>query len=233
MIPNRALRWTAALAVVLLTAPAGAAEKTILESQKDRISYTIGVGVARNVQQQDIQVDPDVLLKGLKDALAGDKLLLTEEDLRKTMTDLQSELAQKQIQAREQAAEGNRKEGEAFLAANGAKQDVVTLPSGLQYKVIKAGDGRKPTDTDTVECHYRGVFLSGTEFDSSYRTGKPAAFKVAGVIRGWSEALKLMPVGSTWRLFIPPQLAYGAAGAGRTIGPNTTLVFDVELLGIK
>jgi FKBP-type peptidyl-prolyl cis-trans isomerase FklB len=131
------------------------------------------------------------------------------------------------------AAEDNRKAGESFLAENKKKEGVVTLPSGLQYKVLKAGDGKKPTDADTVECHYRGTLINGTEFDSSYLTGQPATFKIAGVIPGWREALKLMPVGSKWQLFVPSQLAYGARGKGGSIGPNAALIFEVELLAIK
>jgi FKBP-type peptidyl-prolyl cis-trans isomerase FklB len=130
------------------------------------------------------------------------------------------------------AAADNKKEGDAFLAENMKKEGVMALPSGLQYKILKAGSGKMPTDADTVECNYRGTFINGTEFDSSYRTGKPATLKVKGVIPGWQEALKLMPVGSKWQLFIPPQLAYGERGSG-PIGPNATLIFDLELLAIK
>ncbi len=226
-------RWIAVLGAVILIAPAGAAEKRSLGTQKEKISYGIGVGVARNLKMQEIQVDLDAVMQGMKDTLSGGKLLITETDLQKTMTDFQSGLTQKQLQARQAEAEKNKKEGEVFLAANAAKQGVVTLPSGLQYKILKAGDGRKPTAADAVECHYRGYLIDGTEFDSSYQRGTPSTFKVTGVIPGWTEALKLMPVGSKWQLFVPSQLAYGAAGAGRTIGPNATLVFEVQLLAVK
>ena len=131
------------------------------------------------------------------------------------------------------AVGNNQKEGVAFMDENKTKEGVVTLSSGLQYKILKASSGKKPVETDTVECHYRGTLINGTEFDSSYRRGEPAAFPVSGVIPGWTEALKLMPVGSKWQLFIPPQLAYGAQGAGRDIGPDATLIFEVELLAIK
>ena len=225
--------WMAVLAAVMFCVPAGAAEKASLETQQDRISYGIGVGVARNLKSQEIQVDLDAVMQGMKDTLSGRKLLMTETDLQKTMTDFQAGLTQKQLQARQLEAEKNKKEGEAYLAANAAKEGVVTLPSGLKYRIIKAGEGRTPTDKDQVECHYRGYLIDGTEFDSSYQRGTPATFKVNGVIPGWTEALKLMPAGSKWRLFIPPQLAYGAAGAGRTIGPNATLVFEVQLLAVK
>ncbi len=172
-------------------------------------------------------------MKAIKDVLSGEKLLMSEAELRSTMRTFQAELRQRQAVARTKAAEDNKKQGDAFLAENKTKEGVVTLPSGLQYKILKAGDGKTPTDADTVECHYRGTLINGTEFDSSHLTGKPATFKVTAVIPGWKEALKLMPVGSKWQLFIPPQLAYGERGAGHEIGPNATLVFEVELLAIK
>jgi FKBP-type peptidyl-prolyl cis-trans isomerase FklB len=211
-----------------------AAEKTsVLQTEKDKVSYGIGVEVARGFQQQGIEVNIDVLVKGLRDALSGAKLLMTEDDLRATLSAFQVELAQRKAQAAKTAAEDNKKAGEAFLAQNRTKEGVVTLPSGLQYKILKAGDGTKPTDADTVECQYRGTLINGAEFDSSYRRGQPATFKVSGVIAGWQEALKLMPVGSKWQLFVPAQLAYGEQGAGDVIGPNATLIFEVELLAIK
>jgi FKBP-type peptidyl-prolyl cis-trans isomerase len=149
------------------------------------------------------------------------------------MIAFQSDLMKKQSQGKQTAAEENKKTGEAFLAENKKKDGVVALPSGLQYKILKAGKGKKPTDGDKVECHYRGTLIDGTEFDSSYRRGEPATFPVNGVIAGWTEALKLMPVGSKWQLFVPSQLAYKEHGAGADIGPNATLIFEVELLGIK
>ena len=140
---------------------------------------------------------------------------------------------QKQVQATKRAEEENKKKGDAFFAENKTKQDVVTLASGLQYKILKAGDGKTPAENDTVVCHYRGTLIDGAEFDSSYKRNQPATFPVKGVIKGWIEALQLMSVGSKWQLFIPPELAYGAHGAGRDIGPNATLIFEVELLAIK
>ena len=223
-----------ALCSVVMVVPQVSAQETqVLKTQKDKISYSVGVSVGRNFQQQGVEIDPDVMVKGLKDVLAGGKLQLTEDDLKKTLDTYQEALRQKQTKARDAAAEKNAKEGVAFLAANKKQKDVITLPSGLQYKILKAGDGRKPVDTDTVECHYRGTLINGTEFDSSYRTGKPASFKVTGVIPGWTEALKLMSVGSKWQLFIPSQLAYGDRGAGNRVGPRETLIFDVELVAIK
>jgi len=164
-------------------------------------------------------------VKGLKDELAGKKLLMTENELQTTMSKFQAELSQKQTKGMKTTSAGNKKEGAAFLANNKTKQGVVTLPSGLQYKILKAGNGKKPIGSDTVKCDYRGTLINGTEFDSSYRRGQTASFPVAGVISGWTEALKLMPVGSKWQLFIPPQLAYGAQGTGRDICPDATLIF--------
>jgi len=212
---------------------ANAADEPILKTKKDKISYSVGVSVANSFKQQGVEVDPDVMIKGLKDVMAGSKLLLTEEEIKVTLNTYQEELRQKQAKVRDAAAEKNSKEGEAFLAANKKKKDVVTLPSGLQYKVLKTGEGRKPTDKDTVECHYRGTLISGTEFDSSYNSGKPLSFKVTGVIPGWTEALKLMNVGSKWQIFVPYQLAYGDRGAGNRIGPKETLIFEIELVAIK
>jgi FKBP-type peptidyl-prolyl cis-trans isomerase len=205
----------------------------VLNTQKDKINYAIGVSLLSNFKKQGIDIDLDLVIRGMKDAFSGDKLLMTDEELRQTMMIYQAQVRQIQGKARAELAETNKKEGEAFLEENKKQEGVVTLPSGLQYKIIKAGDGRTPTDTDTVECRYRGTVINGTEFDSSYRTGRPSTFKVNGVIPGWTEALKLMPVGSTWKLFIPPQLAYGERGAGGPIGPNATLIFEVELLAIK
>ena len=227
------LKWIAVLGILLLVAQVSAGEPPVLKTQKDKVSYGIGVDVARNFTRLGIEFDLDILIKGLRDGLSGEKLLMTETDLRTTMNAYQNELKGRMLQAMKVAAEDNKKKGDAFLAENKKKEGVVALPSGLQYKILKAGDGKKPTDTDTVECHYRGTLIDGTEFDSSYRIGKPAIFKVTGVIPGWTEALKLMPAGSKWQLFIPPQLAYGERGASREIGPNATLIFEVELLAIK
>jgi FKBP-type peptidyl-prolyl cis-trans isomerase len=210
------------------SAPA-TAEKT----DKKKISYGIGVDIGRNFKRLGLDLDLDVLAKGLKDANTGKKLDLSEDELRTVMSNYQNELKQKQLMAMKTVGDNNQKAGEAFLAENAKKAGVVTLPSGLQYKILKKGDGKMPTAEDTVECNYRGTLLDGIVFDSSYQTGKPALFKVSGVIPGWQEALKLMPVGSKWQLFIPPQLAYGQRGAGRDIGPNATLVFEVELIGIQ
>jgi FKBP-type peptidyl-prolyl cis-trans isomerase FklB len=172
-------------------------------------------------------------MKGLKDGYAGNKLSIPDDELRNIMSHYQNELREKQAMTIKTVGEANQKAGEAFLAANAKKEGIVTLPSGLQYKILKKGDGRIPAEDDTVECNYSGRLLDGTEFDSSTRIGKPVLFKVGGVIPGWQEALKLMPAGSKWQIFIPSQLAYGQRGAGRDIGPNATLIFEVELVSIQ
>jgi FKBP-type peptidyl-prolyl cis-trans isomerase len=166
--------------------------------------------------------------------LSGNKTLLTEEEARAALMQLQSEM-QAKMQAKQTAeGEANKKEGDAFLAANKTKEGVVTLPSGLQYKILKEGSGPKPTPTDSVVCNYKGTLINGTEFDSSYKRGEPATFPVTGVIKGWTEALQLMPVGSKWQLFVPADLGYGPRGTpGGPIGPNSTLIFEVELMSIK
>ena len=196
-------------------------------------SYSLGVEMAKNFKRQGMEVNLDLLMRGMKDVMAGGKLLLSDVDILNSMTAFAGEVRSNVARARLIAAQDNRQEGEAFQARNKTKEGVVTLPSGLQYKILKAGSGRKPTDADTVVCQYRGTLINGTEFDSSYRTGQPATLKVAGLVPGWREALKLMPVGSTWQLVIPPQLAYGSRGTGRDIGPNATLIFEVELLDVK
>ncbi|MCX5852471.1 MAG: FKBP-type peptidyl-prolyl cis-trans isomerase [Deltaproteobacteria bacterium] len=219
--------------LALFAVQAGAQEPTDLTTQKDKVSYSIGVDVARNFKRLGIDLNTDILVNGLRDEMKGNKLLMTEADLRETMNAFETELRQKQIDATKVAREKNKIEGDAFLAANKTKEGVISLPSGVQYKIIKKGDGKLPTDADTVEYHYRGVLIDGTEFDSSYTRVQPSIFKLSGIIPGLRETLKLMPVGSMWQIFIPPQLAYGERGAGRDIGPNATLIFEIELLAIK
>jgi FKBP-type peptidyl-prolyl cis-trans isomerase FklB len=203
------------------------------DSMKDKNSYAIGMTFGDSLRRQSVDVDPDMLLKGMKDALAGGKTVLTEQEARTTIANLQAEVRKIQEEKMQLAGEANKKEGQAFLDANKTKDGVVTLPSGLQYKILQAGTGPKPTTTDSVVCNYRGTLINGKEFDSSYKRGQPATFPVSGVIKGWTEALQLMPVGSKWQLFVPPDLAYGARGAGPDIGPNATLIFEVELISIQ
>jgi FKBP-type peptidyl-prolyl cis-trans isomerase len=204
-----------------------------LKTQKDKASYAIGVDVARTFKRLGVDFDLEIMIRALRDVYSEKKLSMTEEELHTTMSAHIANLREKQATAIKKAAEENKKEGEAFLAENKTKEGVITLPSGLQYKVLKTGDGKKPADTDMVEVNYRGTLINGTEFDSSYKRGQPAQFKVSAVVAGWREALKLMPVGSKWQLFIPSKIAYGERGAGSNIGPNQTLIFEVELLAIK
>lgn len=222
------------LIILSMTGCVLAQEAPVLKTEADKVNYGIGVGVVRNFINQGLSVDLDLVIRGMKDANSGAALLMTEEELAKTMNAFQKELRQRQAEALKAATEKNKKEGESFLAENSKKEGVTVLPSGLQYKILKTGEGKIPTDADSVECNYRGTFIDGKEFDNSYKMGKPVTFKVqGGVIPGWSEALKLMPVGSKWQVFIPSQLAYGERGAGSQIGPNVTLIFEIELLSIK
>ena len=207
---------------------------TALTTSKQKASYAIGMNWGTGLHRQAIDVDTAALLQGMKDALAGGKTLLTEDEARTALMQLQKEMQEKQQAKAAAEGDANKKEGEAFLAANKGKEGVVTLPSGLQYKILTAGTGPKPTSSDSVVCNYKGTLINGTEFDSSYKRGEPATFPVTGVIKGWTEALQLMPVGSKWQLFIPSDLAYGARGTpGGPIGPNSTLIFEVELMSIK
>jgi FKBP-type peptidyl-prolyl cis-trans isomerase FklB len=204
-----------------------------LKTQKEKASYAIGLSVGKSLQKDSIDIDTAILLRGLKDALAGGKTLLSDEEAKAAIGALQVEMRKKQEEKMAIAGQANQKEGEAFLAANKAKDGVVTLPSGLQYKILTTGTGPKPAPTDSVVCNYRGTLINNTEFDSSYKRGQPAKFPVTGVIKGWTEALQLMPVGSKWQLFVPADLAYGPRAAGPDIGPNSTLIFEVELLSIE
>ena len=223
------LQLLVTLSVVLLVSQVSAQEKSALKNQKEKMSYIIGMDIGNNLKKQSIDIDPNILAKGVKDALSGSQPLLTEQEIRESTMAFQKEMMAKQ----EEVGKKNKKEGEAFLAENKKKEGVKTLASGLQYKVIKAGTGKKPKATDTVTTQYRGTLINGTEFDSSYRRGQPASFQVNGVIPGWTEALQLMEEGAKWQLFIPSNLAYGERGAGRDIGPNATLIFEIELLSIQ
>jgi FKBP-type peptidyl-prolyl cis-trans isomerase FklB len=205
-----------------------------LKTPTQKSSYAIGMNIGKNLKRDSVEVDPAILLRGLKDALAGNKLLLTDDEAKAALTELQTEVRANEEAKLKAAAVENKKAGEAFLAANKAKEGVVALPSGLQYKIIKEGTGPKPTAQDTVLCHYRGTLVDNTEFDSSYKRKEPLKIPVGGVIKGWTEAIQLMPVGSKWELFIPSDLAYGERGApGSPIGPNSTLIFEVELISIE
>jgi FKBP-type peptidyl-prolyl cis-trans isomerase FklB len=207
--------------------------KPPFKTEREKLSYSIGLDIGKNLKKQEIDIDLKVLMKGLTDAYSGGKELLTEEQVREVFATFQKDMQAKQQERQLKLAEKNKAEGEAFLAANKAKEGVVTLPSGLQYKEITPGTGPNPTSTDTVIVHYQGTLVDGTEFDSSYKRGQPLKIPVSGVIPGWSEGIQLMKVGAKWQLFIPANLAYGPQGAGQVIGPNAMLIFEVELLGIE
>ncbi len=208
-------------------------EEISLKDKKDKVSYAIGLDVGNAMKKQSIDLNTDIFVKGLKDALSGEKKLMTDDEIRETMTAFSHEMAEKQKEKMQKVGEKNKEEGDAFLADNKKKEGVKTLPSGLQYKVIEEGKGKTPKAGDTVTVNYRGTLIDGTEFDSSYKRGQPATFPVSGVIKGWTEALQLMKEGAKWQLFIPSDLAYGDKGAGGMIGPNAVLIFDVELISVK
>jgi FKBP-type peptidyl-prolyl cis-trans isomerase FklB len=208
-------------------------QKEPLKDQKEKASYSIGLELGTSLKKGNMDVNTDTLLKGLKDGLSGAKPLLTEEQVKETMTALQKEMMEKQAAAQKEAGEKNAAAGEKFLAENKKKDGVKTTASGLQYKVLKEGTGEPPKETDTVVTNYKGTLLDGTEFDSSIKRGEPATFPVNRVIKGWTEALLLMKPGSKYQLFIPAALAYGERAVGKDIGPNSTLIFEVELISIK
>ena len=213
--------------------PAQTQESSPLQTEVQKFSYALGMNLGSTMRRQSIEIDPELVLQGLKDSMAGGKTRLTEDEARSVISQIQTEIRSKmQVEMRRQA-KVNQEEGSAFLKANKNKEGVVTLQSGLQYKILKKGTGPKPSLTDTVVVNYRGTLIDGTEFDSSYKRGQPASFAVNRVIEGWTEALQLMPVGSKWQLFIPALLAYGERGSPPHIGPEATLIFEVELLSIK
>ncbi|HEY1718908.1 MAG TPA: FKBP-type peptidyl-prolyl cis-trans isomerase [Verrucomicrobiae bacterium] len=205
----------------------------VLTDEKARASYAIGMTLGHNWQQQGIDVDLDLVLRGLKDTQSGGATLLTPQEMQATLAEFQKNLAAKQQQMQKELAVKNKADGEAFLATNKDQPGVVTLPDGLQYKVITDGSGPMPAATDTVSVDYRGIFINGTEFDGSDRVGHPIQFQANRVIPGWTEALTHMKAGSKWRLFIPSELAYGPMGRSPRIPPNATLIFEVELLSFQ
>jgi len=210
-------------------------EKSDLKTQKDSISYAIGLNIGQSIKKDDVEVNDKALYQGIKDAIEKDSLyLITTTDVQNLMTSLQQNLMAKQNEKMKTQGDKNKKEGDAFLAENAKKEGIKTLASGLQYKVLNSGNGPSPKATDQVKTHYRGTLIDGTEFDNSYKRGEPAVFGVNQVIKGWTEALQLMKVGDKWQIFVPSDLAYGPNGAGGgQIPPNATLIFEVELLGIE
>jgi FKBP-type peptidyl-prolyl cis-trans isomerase FklB len=219
--------------VVALSGASFAADAPELKTDREKISYSIGMDIGGNLKRGSVEVDPDLLARGLKDSYGGGKTILTEDQARQALEDFQKTLMAKQAETMKILSEKNKADGEKFLAENAKKEGVKALPSGLQYKEITPGTGKSPKAADSVTTHYKGTLIDGTEFDSSYKRGQPATFPVSGVIPGWTEALQLMKEGAKWQLFVPPDLAYGERGAGQVIGPNATLIFEVELLTVK
>jgi FKBP-type peptidyl-prolyl cis-trans isomerase FklB len=203
-----------------------------LKDKTDKVSYSIGVDVGKSIQKQNIAINPEAFLAGFKEGQANKLTLMSEDDIRQTLLALQTEMLEKQKAQIKELASKNLEQGQKFLDDNKKRKDVVTTASGLQYRIISDGKGDSPKATDTVTTHYRGKLIDGTEFDSSYSRGEPAKFTVNGVIPGWTEALQLMKPGAKWELFVPAKLAYGEHGVGQVIGPNSTLVFEVELLSV-
>jgi len=233
--PKTAPKKTTTTHKAAATAPAkkATAAPMTLTTPEQKLSYALGADMGKRLKATEVAIDPAILARGMSDSMTGKTALMSEEEIRTTIASAQKDLQQKQMAKVKEMGDKNKKEGETFLAENKTKEGVVTLPSGLQYKVLKAGDGPKPAASDTVSCNYRGTLINGKEFDSSYKRNQPVSFPVSGVIKGWTEALQLMPVGSKWQLFIPSDLAYGERGAGADIQPNSTLIFEVELLSIQ
>ena len=217
----------------LIACQSSTQDKVQLQSQKDSVSYSIGLNIGNNFKSQMIDITPEIVMQGIKDVVDSNKTLLTEEQAQKVWMNYQQQLMVKHEEKMKALGEKNKIESETFLIENAKNEGVITLPSGLQYKVIQMGTGKKPKETDKVKVHYQGKLINGTEFDNSYKRGEPAVFTVNGVIKGWIEALQLMPIGSKWQLFIPPALAYGERGAGASIPPSATLIFEVELISIE
>ena len=226
------LEWIFLCCLIFVTGQARSEDASILKTDKDRLSYSMGVSIGKNFKKEGTDVDLNLLMKGMKSALASEHLLMTDKEWRIVLNAYQTEVLQHAKMTKQQAMETNKKKGDAFLAENKAKKDVVVLPSGVQYKILKVGNGPKPDDSSMVQVNYSGKLIDGTEFDAT-EPGHPANFKLSALISGWKEALKLMPTGSKWQVVIPSQLAYGERGAGSDIEPNSTLVFEVELVAIN
>lgn len=236
------MRSKTVLVVALAAGIAAAQDTPAVQTRNEKISYALGMDLGNQLRKLGVEIDPAIFSQGLKDAISGGKVLLTETQVREAISELQADLKQKEAAQRKGTAPAdfetellsvhNRQTGEAFLSAKRKEQGVVTTPSGLQYRIMKAGDGKKPSANDTVTCHYRGVLTNGTEFYDTHKSQKPITVKVSDTIKAFQEALPLMPVGSKWELFVPPDRAYGASGAG-PVGPNETLVYEVELLSIQ
>jgi FKBP-type peptidyl-prolyl cis-trans isomerase FklB len=224
------------------TGPAAKKEITAadLKTEDERVSYSLGFSMGTNFKKDELNIDLELFQRGIEDGVGGGEQVLSEEEMRETMTAFQQKMRAKRqaeyrqrMEERKKQGEANKEKGKAFLEANKSKEGIVTLESGLQYKVIEEGTGDSPKATDTVKCHYKGTTIDGKEFDSSYQRGEPATFALNRVIKGWTEGLQLMKEGGKWQFFVPSELAYGERGAGQNIGPNEVLVFEIELIEIQ
>jgi FKBP-type peptidyl-prolyl cis-trans isomerase FklB len=228
------MKTIAVIIVCALLATAGSAQtKNPLKTTKDTVSYGIGLEIGKNFKRQEVSISVDAFMRGIKDGMGSGPSAIPDVALQSCMESFGKEMMAKQAAKSRAVGDANRKAGETYLSANKKKEGVVVLPDGIQYRIIKAGSGEKPSADKTVVCHYRGTLVDGKEFDSSYSRGEPAEFPIANVIKGWQEILVLMPVGSKWEVVIPSELAYGEQARGDVIGPNSTLVFEIELLSIK
>jgi FKBP-type peptidyl-prolyl cis-trans isomerase len=225
-------KWTLTLGVTLF-AVAVAAQDAELKTQKEKVSYALGMEMGGDFHSQSLDLDLPTLVKGLIESYDGSKTVLTEDQMRVVLASAREEYRQKQAALREEKAQANLREGLEFLAENKTKEGVISLPSGLQYKILQQGEGEIPDMDEKVVCNYRGTLTDGTEFDSSEKHSGPVTFSLRGVIKGWQEALLMMPEGSKWQLFVPPDLAYGKEGSGLVVPPNATLVFELELVAVK
>ena len=228
------MKWVAgAMGLIVSTAWAADTSTPVLTTDKDKISYSIGTDLGKHLKRQGLSINTVFFSKGIEDGMKGGPLLLSEQEMKDVLNEFQKKMMAKRVENMDKQAVDNKAVGDAFLKANQLKEGVVLRPSGLQYKILTAGTGAKPAKEDTVTVEYAGHLINGTVFDSTEKTGKPATFKVSQVIAGWTEALQLMPVGSTWELYIPANLAYGARNVGGSIGPNETLIFNVHLIDVK
>ena len=223
-----------AVAMGFAMSTAFAATDTIeLKTDMDKLSYSIGSDLGKNFKRQGIEINSTVMAKGIQDGMTGGTLLLTEQQMKDVLNAFQKDLMAKRTADFNKKAEENKAKGEAFLSQNKSKNGVVTLPDGLQYKIVKSSTGAKPAKEDTVTVEYTGRLINGDVFDSTDKTGKPATFKLSQVIPGWTEALQLMPAGSTWEVYVPANLAYGSRSVGGPIGPNEALIFNIHLISVK
>jgi len=231
---DRSMRklFAALICVGFFVGAAKAEDKPALKDTNDRISYSIGYQIGGDLKRQGVEIDPELMVKGVQDALGDKEPIMTLEEMQQELVTLKQKMIAAQQEEQKKAAAENLAKGEAFLAENAKKEGVKTLPSGLQYKVLKEGEGTPPKATDTVTVQYRGTLIDGTEFDSSYSRGQPATFPLNRVIKGWTEGVQLMKPGAKYEFFIPPNLAYGSRGAGPKIGPESTLIFEVELISV-